>query len=228
MNNSLFQLPEIKNEPVKRYAPGSPERRQLREELARQLQTVPDIPLIIGGKEIRTGDQKKVVSPHDHAKQLAVFSNAGRQEVDMAVKAALDAKKQWENTPWQDRAAIFLKAADLISQKYTYLLNAATMLGQSKTPFQAEIDATCELADFFRFNAGYMAEIYAGQPASEKGIWKGLCLPSPRSTSRPLPAICAGPRPSWATPWCGSRHPRLFCPGITSCRSLRKRACLTG
>jgi 1-pyrroline-5-carboxylate dehydrogenase len=115
-----------------------------------------------------------VVCPHDHAKQLAVFSNAGKPEVDMAIKAALDAKKQWETTPWQERAAIFLKAADLISQKYSYLLNAATMLGQSKTPFQAEIDATCELADFFRFNAKYMAEIYAGQPASEKGVWNRL------------------------------------------------------
>jgi 1-pyrroline-5-carboxylate dehydrogenase len=174
MSNSILQLPEIKNEPVKSYAPGSPERRHLRAELARQLQTVPDIPLIIGGKEIRTDDQKKVVCPHDHAKTLAVFSNAGKQEVDMAVKAALDAKKQWENTPWQERAAIFLKAADLISRKYTYLLNAATMLGQSKTPFQAEIDATCELADFFRFNARYMAEIYSGQPASEKGVWNRL------------------------------------------------------
>ena len=174
MSNSILQLPEIRNEPVKSYAPGSPERRQLRAELARQLNTVPEIPLIIGGKEIRTDDRKKVVCPHDHAKTLAVFSNAGKPEVDMAIKAALDAKKQWENTPWQERAAIFLKAADLISQKYSYLLNAATMLGQSKTPFQAEIDATCELADFFRFNAGYMAEIYAGQPASEKGVWNRL------------------------------------------------------
>jgi 1-pyrroline-5-carboxylate dehydrogenase len=174
MNNSLLQLPEINNEPVKQYAPGSQERRRLQGELARQLQTVPEIPLIIGGKEIRTDDQKKVVCPHDHAKTLAVFSNAGKQEVGMAIKAALDAKKLWENTPWQERAAIFLKAADLISQKYTYLLNAATMLGQSKTPFQAEIDATCELVDFFRFNARYMAEIYAGQPASEKGVWNRL------------------------------------------------------
>jgi 1-pyrroline-5-carboxylate dehydrogenase len=174
MNNSLLQLPEINNEPVKQYAPGSPERRRLKAELARQLQTVPEIPLIIGGKEIRTDEQKKVVCPHDHAKTLAVFSNAGKQEVGMAIKAALDAKKLWENTPWQERAAIFLKAADLISQKYTYLLNAATMLGQSKTPFQAEIDATCELVDFFRFNARYMAEIYAGQPASEKGVWNRL------------------------------------------------------
>jgi 1-pyrroline-5-carboxylate dehydrogenase len=174
MNNSMLQLPEIKNEPVKQYAPGSPERKLLKAELARQLETVQDIPLIIGGKEIRTDDQKKGVCPHDHAKTLAVFSNAGKQEVDMAIKAALDAKKRWENTPWQERAAIFLKAADLISQKYSYLLNAATMLGQSKTPFQAEIDATCELVDFFRFNARYMAEIYAGQPASENGVWNRL------------------------------------------------------
>lgn len=174
MSNSILQLPEIKNEPVKHYAPGSPERRQLKSELARQLEIVQDIPLIIGGKEIRTDDKKTVVCPHDHVKQLAVYSNAGKSEVNLAIKAALDAKKQWETTPWQERAAIFLKAADLISQKYTYLLNAATMLGQSKTPFQAEIDATCELADFFRFNARYMAEIYAGQPASEKGVWNRL------------------------------------------------------
>jgi 1-pyrroline-5-carboxylate dehydrogenase len=174
MSNSILKLPEIDNEPVKQYAPGSPERKQLKAELARQLETVQDIPLIIGGRDIRTNDQKKVVCPHDHATQLAVFSNAGKPEVDMAIKAAMDAKKRWENTPWQERAAIFLKAADLISQKYTYLLNAATMLGQSKTPFQAEIDATCELADFFRFNAKYMAEIYASQPASEKGIWNRL------------------------------------------------------
>ncbi|MEX1313375.1 MAG: aldehyde dehydrogenase family protein, partial [Desulfotignum sp.] len=152
MSNSILQLPEIKNEPVKQYATGSPERRRLKAELARQLEIVPDIPLIIGGQEIRTEDQKKVVCPHDHAKTLAVFSNAGKPEVDLAIKAALNVKKQWESTPWQERAAIFLKAADLISQKYTFLLNAATMLGQSKTPFQAEIDATCELADFFRFN----------------------------------------------------------------------------
>ncbi len=174
MSNSILQTPPVYNEPVKQYAPGSPERKLLTAELARQLDTVQDIPLIIGGKEIRTHDQKKVTCPHDHAQTLAVFSNAGTPEVDMAIAAALDAKKQWENTPWHERAAIFLKAADLISNKYTYVLNAATMLGQSKNPFQAEIDATCELADFYRFNAKYMAEIYAGQPASEKGVWNRL------------------------------------------------------
>ncbi|MCA1787028.1 MAG: L-glutamate gamma-semialdehyde dehydrogenase, partial [Desulfobacteraceae bacterium] len=174
MSNSILQTPPVYNEPIKQYAPGSPERKLLKAELARQLDTVQDIPLIIGGKEIRTHDQKKVTCPHDHAKSLAVFSNAGTPEVEMAVSAALDAKKQWENTPWHERAAIFLKAADLIARKYTYLLNAATMLGQSKNPFQAEIDATCELVDFYRFNVKYMAEIYAGQPASEKGTWNRL------------------------------------------------------
>jgi 1-pyrroline-5-carboxylate dehydrogenase len=174
MSNSILQTPPVYNEPVKQYAPGSPERKLLKAELARQLDTVQEIPLIIGGKEIRTDDRKQVVCPHDHQKTLAAFSNAGTKEVEMAIAAALDAKKNWENMPWHERAAIFLKAADLIARKYTYLINAATMLGQSKNPFQAEIDATCELVDFFRFNARYMAEIYAGQPASEKGVWNRL------------------------------------------------------
>ena len=174
MSNSILQTPPVYNEPVKQYAPGRPERKLLRAELARQLDSVQDIPLIIGGKEIRTDDRKQVVCPHDHQKTLAEFSNAGTKEVEMAIAAALDAKKNWENMPWHERAAIFLKAADLIARKYTYLINAATMLGQSKNPFQAEIDATCELVDFFRFNARYMEEIYAGQPASEKGVWNRL------------------------------------------------------
>ncbi len=164
-------MPPVYNEPVKQYLPGSGERQALEEELNRQLARVEDIPLIIGGRELRTPDQGKVVCPHDHAKTLAVFSNAGTPEVEQAIAAALKAKPAWEAMPWQDRASIFLKAADLISRKYTYLLNAATMLGQSKNAFQAEIDATCELADFFRFNAGFMEEIYSRQPLSEKGFW---------------------------------------------------------
>ncbi len=171
MNNGIFTLPPAYNEPVKQYLPGSAERQQLEVELNRQLARVEDIPLIIGGREIRTPDQGKVVCPHDHAKTLAVFSYAGAPEVEQAIAAALKAKPAWEAMPWQDRASIFLKAADLISKKYTYLLNAATMLGQSKNAFQAEIDATCELADFFRFNAGFMEEIYSRQPISEKGFW---------------------------------------------------------
>jgi len=171
MNNGIFTLPPVYNEPVKQYLPGSLERQGLEAELNRQLGRVEDIPLIIGGRELRTPDQGKVVCPHDHAKTLAVFSNAGTPEVEQAIAAALKAKPAWEAMPWQDRASIFLKAADLISRKYTYLLNAATMLGQSKNAFQAEIDATCELADFFRFNAGFMEEIYSRQPLSEKGFW---------------------------------------------------------
>ena len=171
MNNGIFTLPPVYNEPVKQYLPGSLERQGLEAELNRQLARVEDIPLIIGGRELRTPDQGKVVCPHDHAKTLAVFSNAGTPEVEQAIAAALKAKPAWEAMPWQDRASIFLKAADLISRKYTYLLNAATMLGQSKNAFQAEIDATCELVDFFRFNAGFMEEIYSRQPLSEKGFW---------------------------------------------------------
>ena len=171
MNNGIFTLPPAYNEPVKQFLPGSVERQRLEEELNRQLGRVEDIPLIIGGREIRTPDQGKVVCPHEHSKTLAVFSNAGAPEVEQAIAAALKAKPAWEAMPWQDRASIFLKAADLISRKYTYLLNAATMLGQSKNAFQAEIDATCELVDFFRFNAGFMEEIYRRQPLAEKGIW---------------------------------------------------------
>lgn len=151
--------------------PGSPEREMLIAELNRQLNEVRDIPLIINGKEIRTADQKQVTCPHDHKKVLAEFSNAGRPEVEAAIAAALNASKQWEEIPWQERASVFLKAADLISQKYRYVINAATMLGQSKNSFQAEIDATCELVDFYRFNARYMEEIYKNQPASDRGIW---------------------------------------------------------
>ncbi len=179
MNNSIPKLPKPYNEPVKQYIPGSIERKLLEEELNRQLCKVVDIPLIIDGKEIRTEDKKEAVCPHDHSRVIATFCNAGEREVEMAIQSALKAKKRWEAMPWQHRASIFLKAADLISQKYSYLLNAATMIGQSKNAFQAEIDATCELVDFFRFNAAFMEEIYMNQPSSEKGIWN-------RTEYRPL------------------------------------------
>ncbi len=171
MNNSIPSLPEAYNEPVKTFLPGSPERELLTKELHRQMDILMDIPLIINGKEIRTPDPKPVVCPHDHTHVLATCCHAGTAEVERAVASALEAKKSWETMPWTQRAAIFLKAADLISQKYTYLLNAATMLGQSKNAFQAEIDATCELVDFLRFNVKFMEEIYAVQPESEKGVW---------------------------------------------------------
>ncbi len=179
MNNSIVKIPTAVNEPIKGYLPDSIERSKLIRELDRQLKLNIDIPLIINGEEIQTSDQGTVVCPHDHQKTLATFSKANESHVKMAIAASMNAKAQWESMPWQDRVAIFLKAADLISGKYTYLLNAATMLGQSKNVYQAEIDATCELADFLRFNASYLETIYNMQPNSEKGVWN-------RTEYRPL------------------------------------------
>lgn len=179
MSNAIFTLPDPYNEPVKTYGKDSPERAALEAELNRQMDLTLDIPLIINGEEIRTDDTGSATCPHDHGHVLATFSKAGKDEVALAIDAALKAKAGWEAMAWQDRAAIFLKAADLISGKYTFLLNAATMLGQSKNAFQAEIDATCELADFLRFNVKYMESIYREQPRSEKGVWN-------RTEYRPL------------------------------------------
>ncbi len=174
MNNSVISLPKAENEPVKLYRKGSMERQLLEKELTRQMREIIEIPLIINGREIYTDSRQDVVCPHDHGKRLATFCKAGPNETVMAIEAALKAKKRWETLPWQERASIFLKAADLISHKYTYLLNAATMLGQSKNPYQAEIDATCELSDFFRFNVKFMQEIYKNQPESEKGVFNRM------------------------------------------------------
>jgi 1-pyrroline-5-carboxylate dehydrogenase len=170
MVNSVFTIPTPANEPVFSYASGTPERKLLLRELERQSKETIDIPLIIGGEEIRTGDTGTAVMPHDHGHVLATFHKAGEKEIRMAIQAALDAKQDWEALPWIDRASIALKAAELISTKYRYILNAATMLNQSKNAYQAEIDATCELADFLRFNAFYMSQIYQGQPFSSPGI----------------------------------------------------------
>lgn len=169
--NSVISLPEPYNEPVKQFAPGSPERAALKAELDRQLNTRVDVPVIINGEAVYTGNVQDMVCPHDHGHVLGQFHKAGEPEIRAAVAAALAAKAHWEAMDWQERAAIFLKAADLISVKYTHQLNAATMLGQSKNAFQAEIDATCEIADFLRFNVKFMQEIYATQPRSEKGVW---------------------------------------------------------
>ncbi|MCF6247911.1 MAG: L-glutamate gamma-semialdehyde dehydrogenase [Desulfobacula sp.] len=174
MNNFRLTLPAAYNEPIKSYLPKSPERKLLEAEIERQLGQVVDIPLVINGNKIRTSTKKKIVPPHDHQHLLATYSNAEDEHIHLAIESALDVKNDWESMPWQDRASIFLKAADLISRKYTYLLNAATMLGQSKTAYQAEIDATCELVDFFRFNVKFMEEIYARQPFSEKGTWNRI------------------------------------------------------
>jgi 1-pyrroline-5-carboxylate dehydrogenase len=159
------------NEPVLSYAPGTPERALLKAELDRQLGECLDIPIIIGGREIRTGKTVPAVCPHDHRHILGHYHVAGPEEIHQAIAAAKTAKADWEAMEWTARAAIFLKMAELITVKYRYILNAATMLNQSKNPFQAEIDAACELADFLRFNATFMEQIYSDQPQSAPGVW---------------------------------------------------------
>lgn len=171
MTNAIFNLPDSYNEPVFTYAPGSPERAKLKAELDRQYGLELDIPLIIGGREIRTGKLQKVICPHEHGHVLALFHEAGEAEIRLAIEAALAAKRQWEAMPWEERAAIFHKMASLISGKYRYILNAATMLNQSKSAHQAEIDATCETADFFRYSAKFMEQIYRNQPISNHHTW---------------------------------------------------------
>jgi len=171
MNNCIAPIPKPYNEPIKHYLPHSVEIKALKKELGRQSETIIQIPVVINGESIHTTDQNNVACPHNHEHILAVFSNAGQKEVDLAIESALDARLEWEAMPWQERASIFLKAADLISKKYTYQLNAATMLGQSKNVYQAEIDATCELVDFLRFNVKFMEDIYSQQPESAKGEW---------------------------------------------------------
>lgn len=167
MNNSNFEFREPKNEPVYSYAPGSPERKLLQAELERQYNQTIEIPLIIGGKEVKTGNLGKVVMPTEHQHVLATYHKVGEKEVKMAIEAAMSAKKAWENTPWIERASIMMKIAELLSKKYRYKLNAATMLGQGKNPFQAEIDCPCEAIDFLRFNSYYASQIYSQQPMSD-------------------------------------------------------------
>ncbi|MDX9947958.1 MAG: L-glutamate gamma-semialdehyde dehydrogenase [Bacteroidales bacterium] len=167
MNNAIYSFREPKNEPVLDYAPGSEERRLLEEELAAQSSKVIDIPLIIGGKEIRTGKTGKVVMPSDHSHVLATYHIASEKEVSMAIDAALKAKNDWMTLAWMERASVFIKAAELISRKYRYLINASTMLGQGKSVYQSEIDAICETIDYLRFNAYFASTIYSEQPLSE-------------------------------------------------------------
>jgi 1-pyrroline-5-carboxylate dehydrogenase len=167
MNNAIFNFTEPKNEPVLSYLPGSTERRLLEEELKAQRNEVIDIPLIIGGKEIRTGRTGTVVMPSDHGHVLATYHMATENEVQMAIDAAMEAKCEWMTLAWMERAAIMAKAAELISKKYRYRLNAATMLGQGKNVFQAEIDSACEVIDYLRFNNYFASLIYREQPKSE-------------------------------------------------------------
>jgi 1-pyrroline-5-carboxylate dehydrogenase len=169
MNNAIFSFEPPKNERVLNYEPGSIHRKELMHELDRQSSEIIEIPLIIGGKELMTQKRNSVITPHEHGQVLASYCIAGPQEIQMAIDSALKARNDWMSLSWLDRAAVFLKAAELISGKYRYVLNAATMLGQSKSAFQAEIDSACEVIDFLRFNAYYASEIYSRQPNSEFG-----------------------------------------------------------
>jgi 1-pyrroline-5-carboxylate dehydrogenase len=172
LNNAVINIPTPTNEPVLSYAPGTPERAKLKEALEELKSKQIEVPLIIGGKEVRTGNLAKIACPHDHSIELGQYHKAGPKEVQMAIDAAMAAKPVWNSLRWEERAAIFLKAADLLAGPYRFLLNAATMLNQSKSPFQAEIDSACELIDFLRFNVYFASEIYAEQPMySSKDIW---------------------------------------------------------
>jgi 1-pyrroline-5-carboxylate dehydrogenase len=171
MPKGVYKLPHVTNEPVKSYAPGSPERKELKAKLAEVKKSVVDIPMIIGGKEVRTGKLMEIRPPHEHKHLLGHYHQGDATHVQMAVEAALKAKPAWEKMHWESRAAIFLKAAELIAGPYRQQMNAVTMLGQSKNAFQAEIDCVCELADFYRFNVKNMYEIYGMQPNSAPGIW---------------------------------------------------------
>ncbi len=171
MQDVLASIPRPKNEPVWTYAPGSAERKALKQTLGRMSSETIELPLVVGGKEIKTGIVREVRAPHRQALLLARCHEGGAKEADQAVEAALGAWRDWSRTPFAMRAAVFLKAADLLATKYRPILNAATMLGQSKTAHQAEIDAACELIDFFRFNVERARRIYLEQPESTSGTW---------------------------------------------------------
>ena len=188
MSLGFFKVPEPVNEPVLNYAPGSAEKKSLKTELEKQSKTVVQIPLIIGGKEIITEKKNKIVSPHNHSHVIAECSLASEKELKLAIQAALDAKKKWAKMPFEHKASIFLKAAYLMATQYRATINAATMLGQSKTAYQAEIDAACELIDFLRFNVYFAQEILKEQPISVDGIWN-------RMEYRPLDGFVAAISP---------------------------------
>ena len=173
MSNGYFKVEMPKNEPVKAYLPGSPERASLKKELERQSAQVVQVPMIIGGKEVWTERKTKAVMPHDHAHVIAEAASGGEKELKDAIAAALAARKAWTEMPMEHRVSIFLKAADLIAGPMRDKVNAATMLGQSKTAYQAEID-TCELIDFLRFNVYYLQQIYDRQPNNTPNVWNRI------------------------------------------------------
>ena len=174
MPKGVFQVPIPKNEPVLSYAPGSKERQLLKKAIEDARAKELDIPMYIGGQEVRSGKKAKLSPPHDHKHVLGYYHQGDSEHVAQAVQAALNAKELWANLSWEHRASIFLKAAELLAGPYRYVINAATMLGQSKNAYQAEIDSACELIDFLRFNVYFMQEIYRDQPQSSPGVWNRI------------------------------------------------------
>ncbi len=171
MLKGFFNVPKAVNEPVKSYAPGSPERAKVAETYKTMWNSQVEVPLYIGSEEIKTGDTKKMSAPHDHQHVVGVYHQADRALVEKAITEALEARKKWAALSWENRASIFLKAAELLAGPYRAKINAATMIAQSKTIHQAEIDSACELIDFLRYNVEFMTKIYADQPASTSDMW---------------------------------------------------------
>jgi len=179
MSNAYFRVPQPINEPIKLYRPGSPEKEELKKKLVELKSRQIEVPLIIGGEEIKTGNTEEMKIPHNHGHVLGVYHKAGKKEVEMAIEAALEARKEWADMPWEHRVAVFLKTADLLAGPWRSTINGTTMLGQSKVVHQAEIDSACELVDFYRFNSFFMSELMKEQPYSPYGMWN-------RSEYRPL------------------------------------------
>ena len=174
MASGFFNVPKPVNEPVKSYKPNSPERNELLATYKKMYKEQVDIPFYIGGKEIRTGNTVSIHPPHDHKHTVGQYHKAEKKHIEQAISNALEARDAWSKTSWEHRAAIFLKAAELLAGPYRARMNAATMIGQSKNVMQAEIDAACEMIDFFRFNVEFMTEVYSNQPISSPGIWNRM------------------------------------------------------
>jgi len=174
MATGFYKVPKAVNEPINSYAPGTPERKALLDTYKKMYSEKVDIPFYIGGKEYRTGKTVDINPPHDHQHCVGQYHTADKEHIELAVEAAAEARVKWAATSWEHRAAIFLKAADLLAGPFRYKMNAATMIAQSKNVFQAEIDAACELIDFLRFNVEFMTEIYTNQPISSEGIWNRM------------------------------------------------------
>ena len=205
MFNGIFRVPQPINEPVLSYAPGTPERATIQAKLSEMLASKVEVPMIIDGKEVKNGSLGEMVCPHDHQHVLGQYHQANALFVEKAIAAADAAKPEWSRMPWDARAIIFLKAADLLAGKYRATINAATMLNMSKTPHQAEIDSACELIDFWRFNPHFMADGLRRPAAVDSAgrdelhgasaRWTASCWRSPPSTSRRSPATCRPRRP---------------------------------